>query len=392
VIPSERIELGIYAFVKAQGGRQRPTSISPLATQLGIEDWRVVEALKRLHVERRIELHKCLEQQDFTYDAFVLALSRSALGKTFNETDFFDRGDFLIKIAAAGRPYFEELELKELEDGKAQMAADEPSRPKVFISCGQCNQEPEVGRALARVIDELTACTGYFAQNENSLEAVSTNIFKALNSAVGFVGVMHNRGSVTTPEGHHERGSVWVEQELAIAAFLVQAQGRRLPVALYIQKGIRREGVRQQILLNKAVEFECDEEIVADFRLRVRAGLFRPIASPAGSETDVDPKVLERVKAKWEQLQPEEQEAVRLLLLEHRLTDQQALQALHKKGLAMNWMRAYTGVERTNLVERVAKTAGPKEHVTGYTGQWQIVPEYKAPLEILAWGEQSAGT
>jgi hypothetical protein len=53
---------------------------------------------------------------------------------------------------------------------------------------------------------------------------------------------------VQTLEGKHTRTSVWVEQEMAIAAFLQQAQARRLEVAVYIQKGVKREGVRDQLL------------------------------------------------------------------------------------------------------------------------------------------------
>jgi hypothetical protein len=146
--------------------------------------------------------------------------------------------------------------------------------PIVFISCGQFTEsEKRLGQTLAAIVTELMPpYSGYFAQNQSSLEGLSQHIFGALNSAVALVAVMHHRGTVKTPHGEKTRGSVWVEQEIAIAAFLAQAQGRNLPVVLYLREGIALEGARQQLMLN-AIEFKEDREVVEDFRNRV-ASLF----------------------------------------------------------------------------------------------------------------------
>src|SRR5262249_24980532 len=97
----------------------------------------------------------------------------------------------------------------------------------VFISCGQYREtEISLGKALAEAVTDLTAFEGYFAQNQTSLDGLSQNIFRALNRASGFIAVMHHRGSVRTLHGEHVRASVWVEQEIAIAAFLRQALDR----------------------------------------------------------------------------------------------------------------------------------------------------------------------
>lgn len=155
-------------------------------------------------------------------------------------------------------------------------ALEEPIEPTdaneglIFISCGQFTaEERSLGQTLADAVNELTPYEGYFAQNESSLEGLSRNIFGALNGCVGFVAVMHRRGSVQTPQGEWTRASVWIEQEIAIAAFLAQAQGRTLPVALYIQDGISLEGVRQQLILNP-IPFSDNPEVLADFRDRVK--------------------------------------------------------------------------------------------------------------------------
>jgi len=73
---------------------------------------------------------------------------------------------------------------------------------------------------------------------------------------------MHRRDRLNTQPVAY-RGSVWVEQEVGIAAFLVQSLGLRLPARVYVQKGIIREGVRGFILLNP-IAFETAEEVIAD--------------------------------------------------------------------------------------------------------------------------------
>lgn len=153
-----------------------------------------------------------------------------------------------------------------------------PTKDLVFISCGQYQKaEIALGRALAKAVTELTPFEGYFAENVSSVEGLSQNIFRALSRASGFVAVMHNRGLVKTLHGEHMRASVWVEQEIAIAAFLRQALDREFPVAVYVQKGLRREGVRDQLLLGP-VEFETEAEVIADFGARIADGRFSPVA------------------------------------------------------------------------------------------------------------------
>jgi hypothetical protein len=147
----------------------------------------------------------------------------------------------------------------------------------VFISCGQFRpEEIKLGRELAAAVDELPDFEGYFAQNQTSLDGLSQHIFGALNRCCGFVAVMHHRGRVETLDGERVRASVWVEQELAIAAFLCQAQKRDIAVVVYIQKGIAREGVRDKLLLGP-VEFEAEADVLADFKARIADGRFAPV-------------------------------------------------------------------------------------------------------------------
>jgi hypothetical protein len=177
---------------------------------------------------------------------------------------------FLIRITPEGRKYFQSLE---------QRDEQERCEPLVFISCGQFHPHERVlGERLERAIGELPNCKGYFAQDQSSLQALSDHVFRALDRCVGLVAVMHSRGEVHTPTGWYVRGSVWIEQEIAIAAFVAAIRDKDIPVILYVQKGINREGVRDFLILN-TVEFEEDSEVVTDFDSRLRDGRFKPAVS-----------------------------------------------------------------------------------------------------------------
>lgn len=138
----------------------------------------------------------------------------------------------------------------------------------VFVSCGQSTPaERELGKAVARLVEEEMTCTAYFAESQTTLEGVTENILKRLNDAVAFIAIMHPRGDVTNPKDRDEparvRGSVWVEQEIAIAAFISQALGRPMQVRCYVHQSIRLEGLRDKLHLNP-VRFENDSEILDD--------------------------------------------------------------------------------------------------------------------------------
>jgi hypothetical protein len=218
------------------------------------------------------------EHMDALRDEIMKMVDRAARLKSLMPGD---AANDVIRLSS--RNNRDELQhLKDLADSQLrqlqleQEIAQLHGKPLVFISCGQyTDQEKALGKAIAAVVEEMTPCEGYFAEDQNSLQGLSQHIFGALNRAVGFIAVMHHRGRVETPSGAHIRGSVWVEQEIAIAAFLAQAQGRDLPVLVYVQKGIAREGVRQQLRL-RPVEFETEAEVLANFWEQIGRGGFVP--------------------------------------------------------------------------------------------------------------------
>ena len=134
---------------------------------------------------------------------------------------------------------------------------------RVFISCGQQSQEEiDLGQEIVDAVNRVPGLEAYFAENQQSLEGVTHNIFQAIYTSSGLIAVIHRRDQISSSPVTY-RGSVWVEQEIAIGSFLVQALGRPLPVRVYMEKEIKREGVRRDILLNP-IEFESSEEVLAD--------------------------------------------------------------------------------------------------------------------------------
>jgi hypothetical protein len=267
MIATEQFELEIFRFIDEAGkGQGREAYMNEVATRIGCNDAPVLtKIVKNLYGKGFLSLGKW-EGKDFVpYPPPNLP----------NEDAYFWASRFPLHfdITAEGRRYFEQLEEREtLERSQAETPAHE--QPIVFISCGQYTQEERhLGNALERLVDELTSCKGYFAQSQTSLDGLSPHIFDALNRCVGLVAVMHCRGDVTTLSGKHIRASVWIEQEIAIASFLVQVQQKNLPVALYIQRGIKREGLREQLILNP-VEFENNQEVVDHFKMELKQGRF----------------------------------------------------------------------------------------------------------------------
>jgi hypothetical protein len=134
------------------------------------------------------------------------------------------------------------------------------SRKTIFISCGQFTaRERELGQKVRALVEDLTPFEGYFAQDQSSLESLTSNILHRLHKSVGLIVIMHHRGKI---EGRDiNRASVWVEQEVAIAAFMEEVLGRRLHAVLFNEEGISLEGLRKYIIFN-AKSFSNDEDVL----------------------------------------------------------------------------------------------------------------------------------
>jgi hypothetical protein len=140
-------------------------------------------------------------------------------------------------------------------------------RDIVFISCGQrTDEETRLGQEIFRLVKDLTPLTPFFAAEVSSVNALTTEIFQNLKNAAGFICVMHRRGDVHIGGARvGTRGSVFIEQEIAIASFIHQVLGQRLNVAAFIENGISLEGIREHIPFNPD-SFGSSDEVLEKLR------------------------------------------------------------------------------------------------------------------------------
>jgi hypothetical protein len=138
------------------------------------------------------------------------------------------------------------------------------SGPFIFVSCGQfTDAEKSLGKEIVRVVESTTALTAFFAEQVHDLNGLNDNILNALKNCAGLITVIHPRGKVVRPDGtFHVRASVWIEQEIAIAAYIQSVEKRLLPVIAFIHKSVGREGIRDLIHLNPT-PFVTEADVLA---------------------------------------------------------------------------------------------------------------------------------
>lgn len=84
---------------------------------------------------------------------------------------------------------------------------------------------------------------------------------------------MHKRGQVSFGDDNTAtliRASVWIEQEIAIAAFIKHTTKKQLHIASYIENGVDREGIRDLLHLNP-VWFTNNDEVLEEFKRKLAA-------------------------------------------------------------------------------------------------------------------------
>jgi hypothetical protein len=360
MLPSERLELAIYKHVSAL---HPPVHVSlPQLSQIVSEsDHRnIVERLKDLEINNRVLLTKYSGGQRLPPASFP------------SEAAFYYRDSFLIEIAPQGRKYFEELEQR--AENESKKSAVPSGEPLIFVSCGQSTpEERELGQQIAKLVENETSCRAYFAENQNTLEGITENILKRLRIAAGFIAIMHPRGNVTNPRNTSGqswvRGSVWVEQEIAIAAFISQALERPMRVRAYVHESILREGLRDKLHLNPKL-FKDDSEILDDLAAELPS--WRNLDVPQQGQFNLEHSRL--AKEKLERLSETSKNLV-VYLLHHGKTE------------ATELMKKCRPQEQFNEAIQQARGEGlVKDSVSGNPARpstlyfWEVTPSFEAVL------------
>ena len=241
----------------------------------------------------------------------------------------------------------------------------------IFISCGQQTQaEKELGSSVKQVVDTTPGFEAYFAEYVQSLEALSTNVYRGLQTCAGLVCFLHDRGKVVGIDGQElgHRSSVWVNQELAILAYRELVNAVRIPILVFKDPKVWLEGAMTSLIVN-AIDLQPQALILKRVRAWLRESDF---ASNSGSE--------ERFRSAWGKLSPTarivlcglvdlggsdvKEGAIRVCLRErYGLCQNEAAKAVTDAGLEFT---------NTDLVKRKRDIFSGDEMTLNPTWQWHI--------------------
>ena len=129
-------------------------------------------------------------------------------------------------------------------------------KARVFISCGQRNERE---RSIGLEVDRYFLQRGfetYFAEKVHSPEALTEHIFAYLKESEYFVFIDFKREKIKSSKF---RGSLFVNQEIAIATFL------KLQGIGFSEKDVKREGILDYQIYN-ALTFKDGTEIIAKLK------------------------------------------------------------------------------------------------------------------------------
>lgn len=126
-------------------------------------------------------------------------------------------------------------------------------KARVFISCGQStDREKNIGLSVESYFKNERKFETYFAERVHSSDALTENIFSFLRQSEYFIFIDFKREKI----GQNDyRGSLFVNQEIAIATFL------KLRGLGFYEKGVRHEGILKYHIYN-AFPFEDGTEIL----------------------------------------------------------------------------------------------------------------------------------
>jgi len=119
-----------------------------------------------------------------------------------------------------------------------------------------------LGRTLARTIED-NGLRPFFAQDVHSAGDLNSEVFKAIQTCDAFLGILQKRGVVTYAGFPPvERSSVWIQQEIAVFCYRMFLEQRSLPIRVFSERGILREGVIQIAIVNP-IEFDRSTDVVS---------------------------------------------------------------------------------------------------------------------------------
>lgn len=135
----------------------------------------------------------------------------------------------------------------------------------IFIACGQReDKEKKLGNEISVLVSSYKDLKPFLAEDTHSFEGLTAQIYNNLNKCSGFIAILHKRERCNK-EDNFFRSSLWINQEIAIASFLVLRDKKDIPLRVFIESdensNVKIEGVLEHIMVNP-IPFAQDTEII----------------------------------------------------------------------------------------------------------------------------------
>jgi len=130
-----------------------------------------------------------------------------------------------------------------------------PTKELVFIACGQSTPREKALGVKVKSLFKKNNLDSFLAETANDLESLNSHIFKNLTDCTGFIAILHKR------DGTKYDTSVWINQEVAIAAYL-RSTGRIIPSLVLYEEGALVGGLIRYTIANPPT-FKSDEEALS---------------------------------------------------------------------------------------------------------------------------------
>jgi len=138
------------------------------------------------------------------------------------------------------------------------------AKKRIFISCGQITQdEKRFGQELGELLDKHDM-VGFFAEEAHEPTDLYSYLFRELQRCDGYIAVLQDRGQVRYEnfDAIH-RASVWIQQEISVVFYRCFLLGRPIPMRIYMERGLRREGFVTVSIINP-IQFDNKDTVFED--------------------------------------------------------------------------------------------------------------------------------
>lgn len=142
-----------------------------------------------------------------------------------------------------------------------------PTRDLVFIACGQSTPREKTLGVRVKALFKKNKIDSFLAETANDLESLNTHIFKNLADCTSFLAILHKR------DKNKHNTSVWINQEVAVAAYL-RSTGRVIPSLVLYEENTIIEGLIKYTIANPPT-FKSDDEALSKIEEWIKRQTFK---------------------------------------------------------------------------------------------------------------------